>query len=155
MFPDYYVIVENPIGLEDIKAKIEKGGYPTLEAVRQDFQLCFNNAKKYNLKDSIICKDGDQEEEDVREATHYMHQKYSGDEQSKESSADETEDEWQGPVWGANELSESKRDEPSSCLIILDGFVVDVTPYLREHVRVDLHRSSVKDANGSHTAWGC
>jgi methionyl aminopeptidase len=56
-FPDYYVIVENPIGLEDIKAKIEKGGYPTLEAVRQDFQLCFNNAKKYNIKESIICKD--------------------------------------------------------------------------------------------------
>lgn len=94
-------------------------------------------------------------QEDVREATHYMHQKYSGDEQPKESSADETEDEWQGLVWGANELSEFKRDKPSSCLIILDGFVVDVTPYLREHVRVNLHRGSVKDANGSHTAWGC
>ncbi|KAJ2918390.1 hypothetical protein MD484_g1993, partial [Candolleomyces efflorescens] len=47
-------------------------------------------------------------QEDVKEAAHYMHQKYSGDEQLKEPSADETEDEWQGPLW-------------------------DATPYLREH----------------------
>ncbi|RXW22667.1 hypothetical protein EST38_g3171 [Candolleomyces aberdarensis] len=57
MFPDYYMIIQNPIGLEDIKAKIEKGGYPTLEDVRQDFELCFNNSKLYNMKDSIIWKD--------------------------------------------------------------------------------------------------
>lgn len=57
MYPDYYLLIQKPIGLEDIKAKIEKGGYPTLEDVRQDFELCFNNAKQYNMKDSIIWRD--------------------------------------------------------------------------------------------------
>ena len=56
-YPDYYVLIKQPIALDDIKSKIEKGGYPTLEDVRQDFELCFNNAKQYNLKESEIWKD--------------------------------------------------------------------------------------------------
>lgn len=56
-YPDYYEHIKRPIALEDIKKKIEKGAYPTLEDVRQDFELCFNNAKQYNMKESMIWRD--------------------------------------------------------------------------------------------------
>ncbi|KAG5637649.1 hypothetical protein H0H81_003726 [Sphagnurus paluster] len=56
-YPDYYRIITRPIALDDIKKQIETVGYPNLEAVRQDFELCFNNAKTYNMKDSDIWRD--------------------------------------------------------------------------------------------------
>ncbi|KAJ7754944.1 RSC complex protein [Mycena maculata] len=57
LYPDYYTFTEHPIALEDIKKTLDANVYPTLEAVRQDFELCFENAKKYNMKDSPIWKD--------------------------------------------------------------------------------------------------
>ncbi|KAJ3984808.1 RSC complex protein [Lentinula detonsa] len=56
-YPDYYAIIRNPIALEDIKKKITSGQYTDLESVRKDFELCFNNAKDYNLQESIIFND--------------------------------------------------------------------------------------------------
>jgi chromatin structure-remodeling complex subunit RSC4 len=57
LYPDYYQLIQRPIALDDIKKQLENGGYPTLEAVRQDFELCFNNAKQYNMKESDIWRD--------------------------------------------------------------------------------------------------
>ncbi|KAF5385065.1 hypothetical protein D9615_001251 [Tricholomella constricta] len=57
LYPDYYKLISQPIALDDIKKQLENGGYPTLEAVRQDFELCFNNAKQYNMKESDIWRD--------------------------------------------------------------------------------------------------
>ncbi|KAJ7170159.1 RSC complex protein [Mycena filopes] len=57
LYPDYYQYIQHPIALEDIKKQLESNVYPTLEAVRQDFELCFENAKTYNMKDSIIWRD--------------------------------------------------------------------------------------------------
>ncbi|KAJ7269404.1 Bromodomain-containing protein [Mycena haematopus] len=57
LYPDYYTFIQYPIALEDIKKQLESNFYPTLEAVRQDFELCFENAKSYNMKDSIIWRD--------------------------------------------------------------------------------------------------
>ncbi|KAJ6609377.1 Bromodomain-containing protein [Mycena sp. CBHHK59/15] len=57
LWPNYYDFIKHPIGLEDIRKQLESGHYPTLEAVRQDFELCFENAKSYNMKDSDIWKD--------------------------------------------------------------------------------------------------
>lgn len=51
------MIIKQPIALDDIKKKIDNGGYASLEEVRQDFELCFSNAKQYNMKDSPIWKD--------------------------------------------------------------------------------------------------
>ncbi|KAG6879479.1 hypothetical protein C0992_002202 [Termitomyces sp. T32_za158] len=56
-YPDYYQIIQHPIAYEDIKKQLDNGSYKTLEAVKQDFELCFNNAKQYNMKDSEIYKD--------------------------------------------------------------------------------------------------
>ncbi|KAJ6575441.1 Bromodomain-containing protein [Mycena capillaripes] len=57
LYPDYYTFIQHPIALEDIKKQLESNVYPTLEAVRQDFELCFENAKTYNMKDSGIWRD--------------------------------------------------------------------------------------------------
>ncbi|KAJ7161252.1 RSC complex protein [Mycena crocata] len=57
LYPDYYAFIQHPIALEDIKKQLETNVYPTLEAVRQDFELCFENAKTYNREDSDIWKD--------------------------------------------------------------------------------------------------
>ncbi|KAI1793092.1 Bromodomain-containing protein [Ganoderma leucocontextum] len=56
-YPDYYVQIKRPIALDDIKSKLETREYATLDAVRQDFETCFRNAKRYNMKESQIFKD--------------------------------------------------------------------------------------------------
>ncbi|KAJ3880799.1 RSC complex protein [Lentinula edodes] len=57
VYADYYTLIRNPIALEDIKKKIKSGQYTDLESVRKDLELCFNNAKDYNLPESIIYTD--------------------------------------------------------------------------------------------------
>jgi hypothetical protein len=56
-YPDYYDIIPQPICLDDIKKKIDEDEYPLLDEVRQDFELCFTNAKRYNMKESPIWLD--------------------------------------------------------------------------------------------------
>ena len=56
-YADYYQQIQNPIALDEIKSRIESEKYPNLDAARQDLELCFKNAKKYNMKDSPIWKD--------------------------------------------------------------------------------------------------
>jgi chromatin structure-remodeling complex subunit RSC4 len=56
-YPDYYELIKHPIALEDIKKKLESRAYPDLDSVRADLELCFNNAKTYNRKDSEIYAD--------------------------------------------------------------------------------------------------
>ncbi|CAE6469182.1 unnamed protein product [Rhizoctonia solani] len=53
-YPDYYELIKQPIAFDDIRAKIDAHGYASLEDVKSDFDLCFNNAKKYNVKNSDI-----------------------------------------------------------------------------------------------------
>ncbi|KAE9398490.1 Bromodomain-containing protein [Gymnopus androsaceus JB14] len=57
VWSDYYQIISSPIALEDIKRKIKAGEYANLESVRQDLELCFNNAKTYNQPESLIYSD--------------------------------------------------------------------------------------------------
>jgi hypothetical protein len=56
-YADYYQQIQNPIALDEIKSRIETGKYLGLDAVRQDLELCFKNAKKYNVRESPIWKD--------------------------------------------------------------------------------------------------
>lgn len=57
MYPDYYQIIKNPIALDDIKKRLDTGAYSSLQTIRTDFELLFNNALEYNMKDSVIWKD--------------------------------------------------------------------------------------------------
>ncbi|RPD57080.1 Bromodomain-containing protein [Lentinus tigrinus ALCF2SS1-6] len=56
-YPDYYALIKHPIALEDIKNKLEARQYTSLKDVKHDFETCFRNAKRYNMKESQIFKD--------------------------------------------------------------------------------------------------
>lgn len=56
-YADYYNLIKRPIALDEIKAQLESNAYPSLDSVKRDFDTCFRNAKKYNMKESQIWKD--------------------------------------------------------------------------------------------------
>ncbi|KAH8102411.1 hypothetical protein BXZ70DRAFT_1006338 [Cristinia sonorae] len=56
-YPDYYEIIKHPVSLEKIKENLEKGEYLTFSQCVGDLEICFKNAKKYNVRDSQIWKD--------------------------------------------------------------------------------------------------
>ncbi|KAG8740913.1 hypothetical protein FRC10_003572 [Ceratobasidium sp. 414] len=53
-YPDYYVQIKQPIAFDDIRVKLDEKRYASFEGVKADFDLCFSNAKRYNLKNSDI-----------------------------------------------------------------------------------------------------
>ena len=57
LYADYYDLIKKPIALDDIKRQLEHGGYATFSEVKQDFEQCFRNAKRYNVKESQIWRD--------------------------------------------------------------------------------------------------
>ncbi|KAL5535989.1 hypothetical protein ACEPAF_4083 [Sanghuangporus sanghuang] len=56
-FPDYYEIIKQPVALDDIKSQLENHAYASLEALREELDTCFRNAKRYNQRESVIWKD--------------------------------------------------------------------------------------------------
>ncbi|CAF1185958.1 unnamed protein product [Rotaria magnacalcarata] len=56
-YPDYYLIVTNPIDLKMIAMKIQNNQYLTLDDMENDLLLMISNAKKYNDPKSQIYKD--------------------------------------------------------------------------------------------------
>ena len=53
-FPDYYEDIANPISLTQIKRKIKKKKYRSLNEMAADLNLMFENAKEYNADESKI-----------------------------------------------------------------------------------------------------
>ncbi|BEI81463.1 hypothetical protein CcaverHIS002_0206230 [Cutaneotrichosporon cavernicola] len=53
-FPDYYETIKNPMSLEIIHQKLNAGGYMSLFDVCNDFYQMWNNAKRYNMKESTL-----------------------------------------------------------------------------------------------------
>ena len=56
LYPDYYLVVTNPIDLKMIAMKIENQEYSTLDDMENDLLLMVSNAKKYNDPKSEIYK---------------------------------------------------------------------------------------------------
>ncbi len=56
LYPDYYLIVTNPIDLKIIAMKIQNNQYLTLDDMENDLLLMISNAKKYNDPKSQIYK---------------------------------------------------------------------------------------------------
>jgi hypothetical protein len=56
-YPDYYVIIKQPIDLSIIRSKLEDRSYHSTEEFRCDFKLMFQNAKTYNMAGSQIFED--------------------------------------------------------------------------------------------------
>jgi chromatin structure-remodeling complex subunit RSC1/2 len=55
--PDYYQEIKNPMAYDQLKRKVKRKKYKTLEDFMADVNLIFNNAKQYNTDDSDIYKD--------------------------------------------------------------------------------------------------
>ena len=51
------MLIKRPIALEDIKKELDNEEYSSLEAVKDDLELIFANAKQYNLTESEIFQD--------------------------------------------------------------------------------------------------
>ena len=58
-FPDYYMLIQKPICMEQIKKKINKEADQRLRDYREDIRLLCNNARKYNEDGSILYQDAD------------------------------------------------------------------------------------------------
>lgn len=56
-FPDYYEIIERPIAINDILRKCRAKLYSNLREFRDDWNLMFANARKFNGEDSWVVKD--------------------------------------------------------------------------------------------------
>lgn len=56
-FPDYYEIIEKPIAINDILRKCRAKLYSNIPAFREDWNLMFANARKFNGDDSWVVED--------------------------------------------------------------------------------------------------
>lgn len=43
-------------------------------------------------------------------------------------------DSWEGRVWTNGQLDEYIKARPGRCVVLIDGYAIDVTNYLGEHV---------------------
>ncbi|WFC98740.1 RSC chromatin remodeling complex ATPase component [Malassezia yamatoensis] len=59
-YPDYHVLIPQPIALRQIRKRIESKAYKTMEACRDDFHLMFNNARTYNQEGSLVWNDAEE-----------------------------------------------------------------------------------------------
>jgi ATP-dependent helicase STH1/SNF2 len=56
-YADYYVIIQNPICMNQIQARIKKEEYASLSDMRKDFRLMIRNCQTYNEDGSILYQD--------------------------------------------------------------------------------------------------
>jgi stearoyl-CoA desaturase (Delta-9 desaturase) len=67
----------------------------------------------------------------VKEASAYMDHKTH----HHDISYSDDSNEWDGEVWDVGEVEKYSKAKSGRCIVLVDGFVVDVTSYLGEHVR--------------------
>ena len=53
-FPDYYEEIAHPISMTQVKRKIKRNKYKSLNEMATDLNLMFENAKEYNADESKI-----------------------------------------------------------------------------------------------------
>ncbi|KAI9844327.1 MAG: hypothetical protein M1837_005631 [Sclerophora amabilis] len=56
-YPDYYMIIQNPIAMDMIKKKINKEDYSSLREFRDDVRTLCTNARTYNEDGSMLFQD--------------------------------------------------------------------------------------------------
>ncbi|KAF9890933.1 hypothetical protein FE257_005190 [Aspergillus nanangensis] len=56
-YPDYYMIIQNPIAMEMIQKKIKRDEYQNVKDFRHDIHLLCQNARTYNEDGSILFQD--------------------------------------------------------------------------------------------------
>ncbi|KAJ5512317.1 HAS subgroup [Penicillium fimorum] len=56
-YPDYYMIIQNPIAMEQIQKKVKRADYQSLKQFRDDIHLLCQNARTYNEDGSVLFQD--------------------------------------------------------------------------------------------------
>ncbi len=56
-YGDYYVLIQNPICMNQIQAKIKKEEYNSINDMRKDITLMCNNCRTYNEDGSLLYSD--------------------------------------------------------------------------------------------------
>ncbi|KAJ5795107.1 HAS subgroup [Penicillium paradoxum] len=56
-YPDYYMIIQNPIAVDGIQKKIKRADYQSLKQFRDDIHLLCQNARTYNEDGSLLFQD--------------------------------------------------------------------------------------------------
>ncbi|KAG0647295.1 chromatin remodeling [Hyphodiscus hymeniophilus] len=64
--PDYYQEIKNPIAMDLIKRKAKRKKYTSVDQAMKDLELMFENAKSYNMDDSVIYKDAVELQKEAR-----------------------------------------------------------------------------------------
>merc|ERR1712157_663808 len=70
-YPDYYVIIPNPIAINDIIKKCLTEKYNFVNDYIYDWNLLFQNAKCYNEEGSWIVQDGNALENELNRLLNY------------------------------------------------------------------------------------
>lgn len=58
-YPDYYTLIKHPVALDIVLRNAKKGQYNSLEDVKQDLQVMYDNAKFYNEEGSWVYNDAE------------------------------------------------------------------------------------------------
>ncbi|KAJ2997686.1 hypothetical protein HDV02_005250 [Globomyces sp. JEL0801] len=58
-YPDYFVVIENPIAFNSIQKNIDSNRYAAIDDFKEDVLLVFSNCKTYNQPGSSIYADAD------------------------------------------------------------------------------------------------
>ncbi|GMF99888.1 unnamed protein product [[Candida] boidinii] len=74
MYPDYYIIIKNPIAFDGVKRRIHSYVYCSLEEFLHDIHLMFSNARIYNQEGSIIYMDS----KDLENVAVEMYKNFTG-----------------------------------------------------------------------------
>ena len=53
-YPDYYMVIKRPTSILGIRRKLEYGEFRSFEDFKEEFNLIWENAKTYNMPDSLI-----------------------------------------------------------------------------------------------------
>ena len=61
--PSYYDVVECPMDLSTLQARLSGGLYTSLPAFAADLELIFENCRLFNAPDSVVCRDVDELEQ--------------------------------------------------------------------------------------------
>ncbi|KAJ5803999.1 uncharacterized protein N7518_000302 [Penicillium psychrosexuale] len=56
-YPDYYMIIQNPIAVDTIQKKVKRADYQSLREFRNDIHLLCQNARTYNEDGSVLFQD--------------------------------------------------------------------------------------------------
>jgi stearoyl-CoA desaturase (delta-9 desaturase) len=66
--------------------------------------------------------------EDIRDARLWTSTHHS------ESSSETEIETWEGPCWTSEDLKDHLSGNPGRCLLYIDGYILDVSAYLKTHV---------------------